>query len=188
MTTEVFRIDSYDFAESDVLFVDTNIWFYIYAPQVPDDWKTRVYSKALAKMLTAKCRIFIDALVLSEFINRYARLTYQLSTGVGSTINFKEYRRSPDFKPVAKEIVSSVRRMLKHCQRTESGFSSGNIDQVLSEFGEGDSDFNDQLMIELCKNNGFKLITHDHDFKECGLTVLTANNKMLDFQSKPARG
>lgn len=186
MTTEVCRIDSYDFAESEVLFIDTNIWVYIYAPQAPDDWKTRVYSKALAKILTAKCRIFIDALVLSEFINRYARLTYQLNTGTGSTISFKEYRRSPDFKPVAKEIVSSVRRMLKHCQRTESGFSSSSIEQVLTEFEEGDSDFNDQLMIELCKNNGFKLITHDHDFKESGLTVLTANKKMLDYQPKSA--
>lgn len=179
MTIEVCRIDSYDFVESDVLFVDTNIWFYIYAPQAPGDWKSRVYSRALAKILTAKSRIFIDAIVLSEFINRYARLEFKLSTGSGSAIDFKEYRRSPDFKPVAMEIVSTVRRMLRHCQRTESGFSSNNIDQMLTEFGDGDSDFNDQLMIELCKNKGFKLITHDRDFKECGITVLTANNKML---------
>ncbi|MDD2308026.1 MAG: PIN domain-containing protein [Desulfuromonadaceae bacterium] len=159
--------------------MDTNIWLYVYAPQAPDDWKTRIYSRSLVKILTAKSRIFIDALVLSEFINRYARLAYNLFKAAGSTINFKEYRQSPDFKPVAKDIESSVRRILKHCQRTESSFSDCDINSLLAKYGEGNSDFNDQLMVELCKSKGFKLITHDRDFKDCGVTVLTANNRLL---------
>ena len=179
MPIKVYPVDSYKFAESDTLFVDTNIWFYVYAPQPPNDWKTRIYSRALGKILTAKCRIFIDALVLSEFINRYARLAYNLFKTAGSTIDFKEYRQSPDFKPVAKDIESSVRRILKHCQRTESGFSDCDIDSLLAKYGNGDSDINDQLMVELCKSKGFKLITHDRDFKNCGVTVLTANNRLL---------
>lgn len=179
MPTDVVRVDSYEFVESDSLFVDTNIWFYVYAPQPPDDKRTRVYSKALSKILTAKSRIFIDAMVLSEFINRYSRLAYNLFKATGSPINFKEYRQSPDFKPVANDIESSVRRILKHCQRTESGFSDCDIDNLLAKYGEGDSDFNDQLMVELCKSKGFKLITHDRDFKNCGITVLTANNRLL---------
>ena len=118
-------------------------------------------------------------MVLSEFINRYSRLTYNLFKTAGSTIDFKEYRQSPDFKPVAKDIESSVRRILKHCQRTESGFSDCDINSLLTKFGEGNSDFNDQVMVELCKNKGFKLITHDSDFRDCGVTVLTANNRLL---------
>lgn len=176
MPTEVFQIDSYEFAESDALFVDTNIWFYIYAPQPPDDWRTRIYSKALAKILSAKSHIYIDALVLSEFINRYGRLAHELS---GVSIKFKEFRQSPAFKSVAKDIEVSVKGILKHCHRTESGFPECDIDSLLAKFGEGDSDFNDQLMTELCKGKGFKLITHDQDFKECGLTVLTANKRLL---------
>jgi predicted nucleic acid-binding protein len=179
MPTNVYRVDSYEFAESDELFMDTNIWFYVYAPQSPDDRRTRAYSKALAKILTVRSRIFIDAMVLSEFINSYSRLAYNLFKPAGSTINFKEYRQSPDFKPIAKDIESSVRRILKHCQRTESGFSDCDIDSLLSKYGEGNSDFNDQLMVELCKSKGFKLITHDRDFKDCGVTVLTANKRLL---------
>lgn len=179
MPTEIFRVDSYEFAESDELFMDTNVWLYVYAPQAPDDKRTRVYSRALASILSAKSRIFIDAMVLSEFINRYSRLAYNLFKAAGSTIDFKEYRQSPDFKPVAKDIESSVRRILKHCHRTESGFSDCDIDSLLAKYGEGDSDFNDQLMVELCKSKCFKLITHDHDFKNCGVTVLTANNRLL---------
>ena len=76
MPTDIYRVDSYEFAESDALFLDTNIWLYVYAPQAPNDWRTRIYSKSLGKILTAKSKIFIDALVLSEFINRYARFAY----------------------------------------------------------------------------------------------------------------
>ena len=159
--------------------MDTNIWLYVYAPQAPDDWRTRTYSRSLTKILTAKSRIFIDAMVLSEFINRYSRLAYNLFKAAGSTIDFKEYRQSPDFKPVAMDIESSVRRILKHCQRTESCCSDCDIDSLLAKYGQGDSDFNDQIMVELCKNKGLKLITHDRDFKDCGVTVLTANNRLL---------
>lgn len=179
MPTETHRIGSYDFAPDDALFLDTNIWFYIYAPQAPDDWKTRVYSKALEKILKARSRIFIDALVLSEFINRYARFAYNLTKDAGSKLDFKGYRRSAAFKPVAKDIETSVRRILRHCQRAESNFSACDLDRLLTEFGQGDSDFNDQLMLELCKANGLTLITHDGDFKNCGVTVLTANKGLL---------
>lgn len=179
MPTEIFRVDSYDFVEADALFIDTNVWLYVYAPQAPDDKRTRVYSRALASILSAKSRIFIDAMVLSEYINRYSRLAYNLFKAAGSTIDFKEYRHSSDFKPVAKDIESSVRRILKHCHRTESGFLNCDINSLLAKYGEGDADFNDQLMVELCKSKGFKLITHDRDFRDCCVTVLTANSRLL---------
>ena len=179
MPTDIYPIDTYKFAETETLFVDTNIWLYIYAPQAPGDRRTREYSNALARILAAKSRIFIDALILSEFINRYARLTFNLRKNSGLVIDFKEYRKSSDFKLVAKDIEISVRRVLKHCQRMESGFSTCDIERLLVKFSEGESDFNDQLMVELCKDKGFKLITHDQDFKDCGLTVLTANSRLL---------
>ncbi len=179
MTTDIRPIDGYEFSETETLFMDTNIWLYIHAPHAPNDWKTRIYSKALSRILAAKSLIYIDALVLSEFVNRYARLAFNLRKSAGLAIDFKGYRKSSDFKPVAKDIEISVRKVLKHCQRTESGFSACDIDRLLAKFGEGESDFNDQLMADLCKGKGFKLITHDHDFKECGLSVLTANRKLL---------
>ena len=37
------------------------------------------YSGALKQILTAKSRIFIDVLILSEFVNRYARLVQQVT-------------------------------------------------------------------------------------------------------------
>ena len=179
MLTDAISIDACTFTSDDALFVDTNVWLYLYAPQAPDDWKAKVYSRALAKILSAKCRIFIDAVVLSEFINRYARLAFNLSKKTGSVLDFKDYRKSAEFKPVAGDIEAAVRSIMKLCQRTEIGFSTCDLDRLLAEFGQGNSDFNDQLMLELCKANGWKLVTHDGDFKDCGLTLLTANRRLL---------
>lgn len=179
MPTEVYKIDSYNFSGSDTLFLDANVWFYIYASQAPNDRRVQIYSGAFAKILKAGSRIFIDALILSEFINRYARLAYNLSKEAGSKLEFKEYRNSPEFKPVANAIEATVRRILKHCRKTESGFSVCDIDQLMTKYGEGGSDFNDQIIAELCKARGFKMITHDGDFKEHGLTILTANKRLL---------
>ncbi|MBI5185017.1 MAG: hypothetical protein HZA01_04735 [Nitrospinae bacterium] len=106
----------------------------------------------------------------------FMRRLYKL---IKPKVNFKSYRNSPEFKPVAKDIEASVRGMLKHCRRTECVFSKCDIDRVISKFGEGNSDFNDQLMLELCKYKGFALITHDRDFSDCGLTILTANKQLL---------
>jgi predicted nucleic acid-binding protein len=41
------------------------------------------------------------------------------------------------------------------------------------------SDFNDLMLIELCKKNMFALVTHDIDFKDSDIHVLTANNELL---------
>lgn len=176
MPIDIHPIDSYQFRDSDEFLADANIWLYIFGPQAPDDWKTKVYSKAYSSILSARGRIYVDVLILSEFINRYARLIHQITK---PEEKFKDYRNSPEFKPVARDIEASVRGMLKYCRRTAIGFPACDMDALLSKFGEGDSDFNDQLLVELCKEKGFKFITHDGDFKDCGLTILTANKKLL---------
>jgi predicted nucleic acid-binding protein len=56
-----------------------------------------------------------------------------------------------------------------------------NIDifALLNEFEQGDSDFNDQVITTLCQSRGLSLVTHDADFRDRGLTVITANNRLL---------
>jgi len=43
----------------------------------------------------------------------------------------------------------------------------------------GNSDFNDLVLVELCRSKGFMLVTDDGDFKGKGITVLTANRRLL---------
>jgi predicted nucleic acid-binding protein len=176
-----YAIASYIFTSADNLLFDANIWLYVYGPQGnPSDWKTHAYSSALARSLTANSNLYVEVLILSEFINRYARLEYdRLVSKQVAPRDFKTFRTSPDFQPIAQNIASDVSRILMHCQRTDDGFETMDINILLSEYVQGNSDFNDQVLAALCRARGFKLVTHDADFKDQGLTVITANNHLL---------
>jgi predicted nucleic acid-binding protein len=143
-----------------------------------------VYSQALAKIFAAQSRIYIDVLIVSEFINTYARLKWKL---VAPYINqFKAFRKSAEFKPVAQDVAADVKRVLKHCSRIENGFEALDINALIGEYQAGDSDFNDQIITELCKRKGLTLVTDDGYFSGQGIPVVTANKRLLGVGHGPA--
>lgn len=173
-------VASYNFNLTDKLLLDTNIWLLVYGPQRPGNSRVAVYSQALSKILAAQSHIYIDVLIVSEFINAYARLKWNLwKDQTASSAEFKVFRKSGDFKPIAQDIAADVKRVLKHCTRVENGFGSIPIDALIDEFAVGDSDFNDQILATLCKKEGLKLVTDDGDFKGQGIPVITANKRLL---------
>jgi predicted nucleic acid-binding protein len=180
MPSNVQDITSCAFSDSDRLLLDANVWMFVHGPNKPGDNRVAVYSRALAKILAARSAIHIDVLVLSEFINRYARLRHNiLRSSAGAPADFKQFRNSADFKPVAQDIAGAVRRVLKDCTRTGSGFASVDIASLMDEYEKGESDFNDQMLTELCKSRGLTFVTDDGDFKGLGLSLITANKKLL---------
>jgi len=175
-----YRIDQYHFSKSDKLFWDTNVWLFLHSPQYRlSDRRTRVYSSALKRMLEAQSRIFIDAIVLSEFVNALARFAFHILSPQQRPANFKSFRRSSRFRPVAKTIASACRKVLGFCTRIESNFVSLDIDALLGQYEIGASDLNDLLLANLCKSRNLTLVTDDGDFRRSGLEVLTANNRLL---------
>lgn len=176
MALNTVSVEKYRFKSQDKLFLDTNIWFYLYAPQNPNSYWVNIYSKAFGRILAAKSCIYIDILVVCEFINAYARLKWHTNA---SHIEFKTFRNSKDFKPIAQEIADNTKRVLSHCSRIENDFKKVKIDDLLNDYATGDFDFNDQMITDLCKRKGLKLITNDGDFKGQGIPILTANGKLL---------
>ena len=175
---KVTRVNNYEFTSNDQLFLDANIWLYVYGPQKPGDNSVAIYSQVLRRILEAQSRIYIDILVVSEFINTYARLKWKLvRPEIG---RFKDFRKSTDFNPVARDIASNVRRVMNHCSRIEDSFVALEIDSLLDAYAAGDSDFNDQVITELCKRKGLTLVTHDRDFKGRKIPILTANRHLLN--------
>ena len=172
-------INSYNFTNKDALFIDTNIWYYIYGPQGEISQNVRVYSKALNKIYKAKSSIYIDVLIMSEFINRYSKEEYnrKYAKKYGE---YKKYRQSKDFTPIAKDIAIASHNILKRCQPTTSFFESMNVTSVLTDYEKGNVDFNDKIIANICVEKGLKLITHDFDFATSSLNILTARNEMLN--------
>lgn len=177
MPHNTLDVTSYNFTQNDELLLDTNIWLFIYGPQKPKSHKVETYSQALAKILAAQCPIYIDVLIVSEFINAYARLKWKL---VAPHINaFKVFRKSEEFKAIAQDIAADVRRVLKHCSRVENGFGTLDIEGLMTEYAAGEYDFNDQILVALCQRKGLKLVTDDGDFAGQGISIVTANNRLL---------
>ena len=178
MKHKAVKVSRYKFTSEDKLFLDANIWLYLHGPHKPaPSGVVNIYSKTLRRILKAQSQIYIDVLVLSEFINRYARMKWEL---VKSNFDeFRKFRNNPCFKPVAQGIAADAKRVLQHCSRIESGFSTLAIDDLLTDYATGNSDFNDQVITEICRSNGLTLITNDIDFKNKGIPVLTANRRLL---------
>lgn len=177
MKHKAIPVKQHNFASTDKLFLDANIWLYLYAPHKPGDPAVQTYSSVFNCILNAKSQIYIDVLVVSEFINAYARKKWKL---VARHIkSFKAFRNSQYFKPVAQDIAADVKQIMPHCSQIESGFAVLGIDNLLNDYATGDFDFNDQVIMELCKSNGLTLITDDGDFKTPEIPILTANSKLL---------
>ena len=168
---------NHNFTSQDKIFLDANIWLYLYGPpKLKSRWRP-IYNTVFNDILKANSQIYIDALVVSEFINTYARLEWKLTS---PHINqFKDFRNDPSFKPVAVNIAADVKLVLNHCSQVESGFTTLPMNSLLNDYATGDFDFNDQVITEICKSNGFTLITNDGDFKTQKIPVLTANQSLL---------
>lgn len=177
MANEVSRIIGYPFSASDKLLLDTNVWLFVYAPHGPNDSRVTVYSQALADILAAESRIYIDLLIVSEFINRYVQLKHKLTA---PKIKLKEFRKSEKFIPVSQEVTADMRRILGHCTRVGDSFDTLDIDGLMNKYATGGSDFNDQVIADLCRAHGLKLVTDDGGFVGQGIPLVTANGHLLD--------
>lgn len=175
-------INNYTFSDKDNLFFDANIWLYLYGPQGnPSDSTAQAYSRSLARAMQAKSRIWVDVLIISEFINRFARIEYDIQyPNKSQRPSFKQFRNNfPVFQPIAQAIVGAVRNIFKFTARIESGFATADMNALLSEFETTPSDFNDQMLIGLCNSHSLQLVTHDFDFKRKSVNILTANPRIL---------
>ena len=177
MTYKASDVRYYNFTPQDKLFLDANIWLYLYGPPKRKSYWRSIYASVFNRILRAKSRIHIDVLVVSEFINAYARLEWQFVTRHFNS--FKNFRSSSYFKPVAEGIAADVGLVLSYCSKIESSFIALPMNALLADYATGNLDFNDQVITEICKNNGFTLITNDGDFKTQEIPILTANSNLL---------
>ncbi len=174
------RIDRHAFSAQDQLFFDANVWVFLFGPHYrPPNTQEALYSIAFKKIREIGCRIVIDAIVLSEFVNRLARLAYYQLPSSKHPREFKEYRKSSAFEPVAKSIADACRRILTVSTPVESEFAALDLPSILTQFESGRCDFNDHLLAALCENRGFILVTHDGDFRGKNIPILTANSRLL---------
>jgi predicted nucleic acid-binding protein len=177
------NIRTYSFTKTDRVFFDTNIWLRINNPFAPE-WneKVKVYSNAYRDIINLNLKIHIDAVVLSEYINRLSRMRFDIwkvENPGDREIEFKKYRASVDFVRAAEAIELSVNEILMDCKPIDTNFSGINLVKLMDDFSGGEKDINDLLIVENCTKNNLVLVTDDADFRGMPIPILTYNQNLL---------
>lgn len=179
MKNKAYDLTRYQFQKEELLLLDTNVWLFLFpAPSDRPTFHAASYSAALKSMLTAGSRLVMDAMVLSEYLNRYCRIEWSALHKAGYP-DFKQFRKSVSFRSVGQGAATFARGMLKICTRHDHPFAAADVMQVLADFEAGANDFNDGMLAETCRHHGWKLVTNDSDFTTGGIEVLTSHPVLL---------
>ena len=74
----VSRVDSYRFTKKDCLFLDTNAWLSVFFRQKPLSKDEMFYSEIFSRILKANCMVYLDKIIISEFINASTKKKHRL--------------------------------------------------------------------------------------------------------------
>lgn len=181
MSGTVIDASRHTFSEKDRILVDANVWFYLFGPSAPRSPAVRAYSAVFTNMQKGKANLYLDVLVLSEFVNRYARVEHEIQKNAGAAVShdFKTFRDSQDFVPIAQAVQTSVMKIGKYAQLVDHPLTACNLPAVLAEFANGKRDINDELLAQCCKNYQLALLTNDGDLVHAGITIFTTNPQLL---------
>lgn len=179
MKNRAYDASSYIFRAGEKILLDTNIWIYLFpAPVDSSNRFAAQYSAVFSRLMAAGACPVLSPMVLSEYLNRYIRIEWQ--GGYEQQYpTFKDFRKSSDFTQIAASAKVFAQKILHSCQVHELAASSLNLQQSLDAFATGKVDFNDAVLIDICKQSHFKLLTNDSDFQHGGIEVLTTNPTLL---------
>lgn len=179
MNNKAHDVSTYAFAKGEGLLLDANVWLYLYqAPADPNLAPAPAYSAAFKQILNASAQLAIDPIVISEYLSGYCRIVFK-GLFQKTYRNFKAFRKSPDFATVGPNAVLFAQDILKLCTRHDYPFTKVDIALMLADIESGSMDANDRLLIESCRHNGWKLVTHDGDCTLGGIEVLTTNPDLI---------
>lgn len=146
------------------VFLDTNILIFLFSPSfvTSASWQIDKYSQIFAKLVENKNEMYINSLVVSEFINRCLRIDFDKNYNNDNKDFKRDYRQSSEYEQTLKVILNELKKILALTITIDDDFSSFN---VISEFKNNSQlDFNDLIIARTVINNGFSLLSDDQDF------------------------
>ena len=162
------------------ILLDANIWTYIFC-EIGGTSKFYVhkYSKGFFILLKSQNKIYTDLTILSEFVNRYLRISfvnYKKRKKLGAFDYKKDYRKTTDYEEAWTTVCNIVReKIISNSEIINSEYDQNSIKKLLREDQLG-TDFNDNHIVNLCEIEDMFLMTNDADFKNTNLNVITENS------------
>lgn len=172
MMATIHKLKTYTIKEDDKFFFDTNIWMYLhcgignYNPKVVED-----YSDFYQKVKTANNPILTSTLLLSEFVNAYSRLEFNIIKNQDGLTDFKkDFRDTVDYKHIFDHInLLTQKKLLGGSTKIQDEFDKFEEDSFFNN--PNTYDFNDEYYSYLAEKSGFKIVTNDRDFKNSNYDI-----------------
>ncbi|MDC0932708.1 type II toxin-antitoxin system VapC family toxin [Arcobacteraceae bacterium] len=157
----------YNIKQEKKVFIDTNILIFLFSPYSMSreyDTQKETYSEVLGLLMEYKSKLYINSIVISEFINVSLKLDFNKNFNKNDDKDFKkDYRGSKPYKCTLNSILVQLKQILKICDKIDDDFKQFN---VLDEFTENTNlDFNDVLIADTVIHNKLEILTNDQDFQ-----------------------
>lgn len=166
---------------------DTNVWITIDGGNPSPNFAS--YSDFYGLALRSDNKIVINEYVIGEFFNRSCKTAYRLTFPDDPNMkNFKLHRKNhEDFRMQVETVRDTCLNMLDDCEFEAIPFDKIDFSRIVIEAAQGSMDFTDLVLREHAKVCGHILVTHDGDFRDCGVELVTANKKLLSVPQSRAR-
>lgn len=170
-----YRLNDYSRLSGQSIFVDTNVLIYLFWPTGQYSLESG-YAEVFKNLLKQNNILYVDFLVISEFINRVLRNEYKKKQN--SKKSFKEYRNSQDGKVLINDVYLIVQKyILRDFKIIGKCFTQTDIEKFLED---GNLDVIDKAIVSICLENNLVLLTNDKDFKNSGIPILTDNRHFFN--------
>ncbi|MCC2327147.1 PIN domain-containing protein [Bacillus wiedmannii] len=165
MMVTTHNLSTYTINKEDKFFFDTNIWMYMhcsigsYSAKLVQD-----YSDFYQKVKSAGNPILTSTLLVSEFVNSYSRLEFNLRKSRDGLSDYKkDFRANPTYKPLLDNInLLTEKKILKNSVKIQDSFHEFEEANFFSN--PHTYDFNDEYFCYIAEKLDFKIVTNDKDF------------------------
>ena len=156
------------------VFFDANVVMYLFWPVLSEgNWSDK-YASIFGKLLANKNPLAVNSFILSEVINLVLRLEYNGYENAYS--GFKIFRDSSDGRKVQEDIFDILKdKVLNYFSVTDKQMTAADIKNMLAV---DNLDFNDKIIVDVCKEYNMVLLTNDADFAAAGIDILSANKRL----------
>lgn len=182
--SQIRNVENYAFSAQDRLFLDTNVLLWMYGRQLPakakDETKedarcNKLYTDADKMIRAKKSAVYFNTVVISEF----ATVSMRKRFGRRELKKLQQIN-DPTLRLAAEDVRKDVALILNResAHFLEDSFNAKTVLKMFDEFVQKNYDFNDLIIARICRNHRLTLVTHDIDFANRDIPIITANEEM----------
>jgi predicted nucleic acid-binding protein len=166
-----------------ILITDANVLIYIFWPGISHIQLSEQYRTVFVRLKKQGSKLVVTMGILTEVTNRVFKEQWKawnqsrIKKGLAPISNYKQFRRSAVGINMMNRINTIIKgQILKQVEIVEKHFNNTEAETL---FVEDQLDLTDRIIAAIAKERKYIVFTHDGDFINTDVDVLTANGKIL---------